>query len=235
MKKNKKEETYKEFLRLNEEYEELQWGSRNEIMYEELDKPIKDGYNVSWGVRDDIARSPIGGKVIALVEEFSRTSWSRTIDFKTKIGKGKFQTIEPYFVNLTSEKLDKFHDWVKDWVTIYQGFKSYTNYWGKEVNYYRVSIPKYYLVRKVSVSYITHREILQPDIESRKNQLYNLLISKKYYKLFRNRGFSDKKSSRILNKSNRRTDKMVNKFNLTNDLEKNFTAKHKQSCSYGYY
>ena len=38
MKRNKKEEIYKEFLRLNEEYSDLQWGSRGKIMYEELDK-----------------------------------------------------------------------------------------------------------------------------------------------------------------------------------------------------
>lgn len=235
MKKNKKSELKKEFLRLKDRYDDLTWGRCDREIYTELDKPIRDGYDVTWELRSDILSGPLAPQLLAILENFGESAWVKNKDCIKRYRKGYQELIEPSFKILTSRKLDSYQDWVSKWYRVDYGRKSFTDYYGVENKHYVCCIPKYYLVKKITPSFITHRLVIQPDVESERNQLYNLLISKKYYKLFNHRDFSDKSTSRLLNKSNRRKDKTLLKGNSFDYEYLEFTPKHRHSGIYNYY
>lgn len=209
----------KEYRRILENYYENRKVKRN-LGYYELEEPIKNGFDISWVIREDIFKSPIGWEVESILYHYGKSSWCKTRDFVRKYKRSNNEEIKPYFVKINSNTYDSLYPWAKKWFTRDYLAKSYRNYWGVEVFWYRCTIPAYYLVEKIDVSYITHREIINPDLESEGAYLIKKLEGPKFYYKFNNSEKSNKSWVRLANRRDRRYNKItINKHLQYNDFD----------------
>lgn len=213
MKRNKQTEQEKEYLKLRDELDDL-LSVRRGKSYIELEEPIHHGYNVEWVLREDVARGPLAHELESFIYHFSRPGWCANKNLVKKYKKGTPEKIKPEWVYVSKYRYDGMADWCKKWFTKdYQ--RRRISYFG-EVEYdYKVCIPEYYFVERRSKSYITHREILNPDLQSQIDQLKNLL-ERKFYK-FETYKYSGIKS---LTKEYHASDRAFNK----RQLKKNMTS-----------
>ena len=184
---NKYSKKEKQALALQREMAEF-WAKMRKAGYVKLDKPVRDGWEVQWKIRDDIARSKNGefmqkalnlvkvtpvycdnkkcfkifkyGYVPAGYEEIVRSKKGVKVKVKPdmrRISKKEYDELEPkvqrYFV-----------EHVKD--SRMPGVKIYT---------YGLTLT-YELDVKVSRSYITHKRIIDPELDKRFDE-----VSSKYY------------------------------------------------------
>lgn len=232
MKKNKKEEQKKEFLKLINRYHDLLIVKRNPE-YIKLDKPIHYGYEIYWSVNENFLNTEYGSEIEALIEEFGVTSWCKDKTFLKKNWKGNYLAIEPYFKRITSDEISRYQSWVKKWFIIDYLEPIRLDWYGREVITYRLNFPKNTIVKKIRPYYLTHREILRPDLMSELSVLEGLLLSDKFYGLKKKYdlgNFSDKPWAKIRNRKDRRFNKNVLNKKLSSDKEIEFRFNHKKSA-----
>ena len=153
MKRNKKTEKHKEFLRLEREMS-ANWEAQRKLGYKPLDKPIHHGYDAYWVLREDVSRRDDADRFQYILDTYGITVWCRKKDFKAWDYFYKREVdIKPGFKEITLREYEELNPWVKKF------FDSYTKYtsWGKSSYImYRVNIPDYFLIRKREKSYKTH-------------------------------------------------------------------------------
>ena len=89
----------KEYRRILENYYENRKVKRN-LGYYELEEPIKNGFDISWVIREDIFKSPIGWEVESILYHYGKSSWCKTRDFVRKYKRSNNEEIKPYFVKI---------------------------------------------------------------------------------------------------------------------------------------
>lgn len=212
MKRNKKGELEKEYRTLLNSWHDTCYAIRN-LGYVELETPIHHGYEIYYELRDDIARSSIGPKMELLIENFTSSSWCKDTSFIRKYKKTNYEKIKPLFNRVETHKYENFYEWTKQYFRI--DYNKYVNSWhGTRYYYYLLDIPEYYLVEKIRKSYITHRQIIDADLMSKEAEILKKLKSKKFYKFWGSRNFSDKPYSEMFNRKDRRYNKVMLKKNL---------------------
>lgn len=232
MEKHKKEKNKKEFLKLINHYYDLSRVKRNPE-YIKLDKPIHYGFEIYWSVNDNLSDTEYGSEIQALIEEFGCSSWCKDKSFLRKNWKGKFSPIEPYFKTITSDQMDRYQSWVKKWFVIDYLAPIRTDWCGREIITYRLNFPKNTIVKKIRPYYLTHREILKPDLMSEISVMENIFLSNKFYGLKKKHdlgNFSDKPWAKIRNRKDRQFNKNVLRKNLNSDNEIDFRFNHKKSA-----
>lgn len=157
MKRDKKTEKFKEFLRLEEELG-ANWEAQRNLGYKPLDKPIHNGYDAFWVLRDDVSRRDDAYRFQHILDTYGTTVWCRRKDFKAWSYLHKREVdIKPGFKEITPREYEELNSWVKKF------FEPYTRYsrWGNNSSVmYRVNIPDYFLVRKRVKSYKTHYKVI---------------------------------------------------------------------------
>lgn len=213
MSKNTKHKDYKRLLALREREDELTQAIRN-LGYVELEKPVHHGYNAFLTLREDVAKREdrVAWLYQYFIDNFAVETWSRTKEFYIKNKKGKVCDKRPYFRRVTQKEYDGFLPWVQEYL-----HKRTEFLWGQEYSYYVPYIPQHYLVTKIKNSYITHRKVVDGELESErafiKDQIWAIEV--------RMKPWNDSGYSRFLKrykKANRRNDKMALKKNLNTDF-----------------
>ncbi len=209
MSKNTKHKDYKRLLALRERESELDAAIRN-LGYVELEKPVHHGYNAFLTLREDVAKREdrVAGLYQYFIDNFAIETWSRTKEFYIKNKKGKVWDKRPYLRRVTQKEYDGYLPWVQEHL-----HKRTEFVWGQEYSYYVPYIPQHYLVTKIKNSYITHRKVVDGELERElrfvRDQLFYLRTIMSPYN---ETGYSAFKKD--INKRNRRKDKMALRKNL---------------------
>ncbi len=157
MKRNKKTEKQKEFMHLQEELY-ANWEAQRNLGYKPLEKPIHNGYNAFWVLRDDVSRRDDAHRFQYILDTYGTTVWCRRKDFKYWSYQHKKNVdINPGFREITPHVYEGLNSWVKKF------FEPYTVYsrWGSNSYVmYRVNIPEYFFVRKRVKAYNTHYKVI---------------------------------------------------------------------------
>lgn len=209
MSKNTKHKHYKRLLALRERKSELEVAIKN-LGYVELEKPVHHGYNAYLTLREDVARreDKVAWLYQYFIDNFAVETWSRTKEFYIKNKKGKVWDKRPYLRRLTQKEYDGFLPWVQEHL-----HKKTEFVWGQEYSYYVPYIPEHYLVTEIKNSYITHRKVVDGELESElafvKDQMWAIEVR---IKPWDESGYS--KFLKTIQKANRRNDKIALKKNL---------------------
>lgn len=212
MSKNTKHKDYKRYLALQEE-ESVLMGAIKDLGYVELEKPIHHGFNAYLTLREDVERrdDKVSWLYQFFIDKFSSETWSRTKVFYYK-RKGKFHDNRPKFRRLTQKEYDSYLPWVQEHLQLRTEFN-----WGVEYTYYVPKIPEYYLVMKIKNSYITHRKVIDGELESKlsfvRDQISQL---QEVMNPWNERGYSA--FLKDISKRNRRKNKMALRKNLNTDF-----------------
>jgi len=213
MKKNKKAEKQKEFLKLQRQLSS-NWKTQRNLGYRQLEKPIHHGYDAYWTLREDIQRREDVDKFESILYHFSKSVWCRKKDFKKWDNNLKKEIeIKPYFKELNANEYEKLYPWAKKFFSPYMKMSSWG---GIPKTMYSVNIPEHFLVMKKVKSYKTHTKIIDEvlkqeasELESKiKHKFYN--EDKKYWKI----KSSNKDFKKILNRSDRYYNKIALRRNM---------------------
>jgi hypothetical protein len=209
MSKNTKHKDYKRLLALREKEDELDKAIKN-LGYVELEKPIHHGFNAYLTLREDVAKreDKVAGLYQYFIDNFAPETWSRLPSFYTRNKKGKVNDNRPKLRRLTQKEYDGFMPWVQEHL------HKRTEYnWGNEYVYYVPYVPEYYLVMKIKNSYITHRKVVDGELESQrafvKDQRWQL---EENIKPWNENGYS--KFLKLIQKANRINNKLPLKINI---------------------
>ena len=213
MSKNTKHKDYKRLLALRRREDELDEAIKN-LGYVELKKPIHHGFNAYLTLREDVAKREdrVAGLYQYFIDNFASEPWSRLPVFYTKSKRGKINDNRPKLRRLTQKEYDGFLPWVQEYL------HKRTEYnWGNEYVYYVPYVPEYYLVMKIKNSYITHRKVVDGELESErafvKDQRWQL---EDKIKPWNDNGYSWFLKS--VSKRNRRKDKIALQKNLATEF-----------------
>lgn len=155
--------------------------AQSELGYIELPKPIRDGWFKTFRLRKDISRSKkakIYQEVLdaVLVEIWGREKkhadkkWKKYFNCHTKLFQrpGIRRLNEKDYNKLSSRAKKCF---IKRRIKVYKGFS----------NTYACTIPKYYFTITYRRAYITKRKILSPILESREQEIMEILCRPTLY------------------------------------------------------
>jgi hypothetical protein len=210
MSQNTKHKFYKKYLGLLEEQDKL-YDIKNSLGYEKLEKPYQYGYEAFNVLRDDISRRKDADIFQYLLDEYSSTTWSKDGIFY-KVYKKYISDNRPKFKLISEADYLKLEPKYKKFFSHVE--KEDKKFWNGTVNkYYRCYIEPHFLVMKIVNFYITHKKIIDNEVES---DLH--FVNDKIYELERvispwYDGFITK-HRRMQSKSQRRSDKVNVKKNL---------------------
>lgn len=163
MSQNTKHKSYKEYLRLLEKQDKL-YDIKNALGYEKLEKPYQHGYNAFHVLRDDISRRKDAELYQYLLDNFSVTTWSKDGVFY-KVFKRHISDNRPHFKLISEEEYEKLETKYKN--HFFHDSRYDQKYWnGTVYKKYRCYLPPHFLVMKVVNDYITHKLIIDPQVES---------------------------------------------------------------------
>lgn len=212
MKRNKKAEKYKEFLRLQDAYYENIEAQRN-LGYKPLEKPIHHGYDAYWVLREDVVRREDADKFQEILDNFSITVWCKNKEFRVWDRYYKRMVdVNPGLREIDQKQYNNLSTWAQ---RFFYSYEKQSSWGGATRTVYAVNIPSYFLVRKVVKSYKTHYKVLDSDLQREeaeiKAQLDTIFYNerKKYY------CGSSKKWRKILNKKDRVYNKVALKKNMS--------------------
>lgn len=211
MSQNTKHKFYKEYLELLRKQDEL-YDIKNALGYEKLEKPYQYGYNAFHVLRDDISRRKDADVFQHLLDNYSVTTWSKD---------GVFYRVYRKFVSDNRPHFKLICE--ADYLKLEPKYKKYfrhvedkdQKFWNGTVNkFYRCYLEPHFLVMKVVNSYITHKKVIDSEIERELD-----FVDDKIYQLQEiiepwNDTFITK-ARRIQAKAHRRSDKVNLKKNLT--------------------
>ena len=161
-KRNQKTLREKEFRELQDRYNTLFVRSyRKEKV--ELEEPIHHGYYLEYVIKDQYLNSKIYNKLVLLLDK-QHLAWCGDKSFMRKDYRGKYEKITPSFTSLNIRKYDELDDDLKPFYDIVKKF----NVIGQPREIYEVnpSVVKKYFTYKRSKAYITHRYLVDSELES---------------------------------------------------------------------
>lgn len=198
---NTKDKNYKKYLKTQRRIREIR-EAKKALGYEKLDKPYQKGFNMKWGLRDDILRREDADVLIYIVEKYGTSIYSRTGEFKHWSRTHRAYIDErPRFKLIPESEYDTYVSKVQKWFKYDPAEDKYSFWYGGVKRFYRVDIPDYFLVEKVEKNWVTHYKVHDEVLEQELSEQYDLsdrLIdyrrwyrmghkTAKYYKTSKNR------------------------------------------------
>lgn len=244
MKRNRKEENFKDYLKKKEELSK-NWDAQRKLGYKPLDVPIHNGYDAEWVLREDVARSPEAEKYESILFYYGESSWHKNEDFKSwdKFYK-RYDIKKPYFKRIRECDYDNLYPWAKKFFTYDIGNDVVR--WGSTGRMYKVSIPEYMLKIKVTKHYDTHYKVIDEVLLQEEAEIEDEIRSKFWnHKVKNEHGHSAPKSyCKIFNRNDRAHNKIAlknncasmigksfwNYFDSDDEVEKEYRYNHKHSC-----
>jgi hypothetical protein len=211
MSKNTKHKDYKRYLALMEKEDELEMVIKN-LGYVELEKPIHKGYEAYLELREDITRRQDAWVFQYIIDNCSTITWSPTTVFYEK-KRGYVIDRTPKIKLMSEEQYLKLPPQVAKYFR-HNHLDDKPRWNGTVAKYYSASyVPDFYFVMKIRNSYITHRKVVDGELERElrfvRDQLFYLRTIMSPYN---ETGYSAFKKD--INKRNRRKDKMALRKNL---------------------
>jgi hypothetical protein len=125
--------------------------------YIELNKPIHNGYNAEWVLRDDILNRDDANSIQEALDVCKESIWSKNIDFKYRDYKTKKWVVRlPILRPINKEKYDSLNTSSKKY--FYEDTYGVYRHWkyGFSDKFYKCTLT-YELTIKITKAYITHR------------------------------------------------------------------------------
>lgn len=178
------EERQKEARRLMREMRKL-WKARQDLGYIELDKPVRHGWFKHLTLRDDIARRKDAPVFRRVLELSGIEIWGRDKQHADKLWKSRQNrngvVQYPGMRKLSQKHFKRLSPRVAKW---YEGFEWHYRVGEGNTKRYYCRVPSYFFVPTYTKAYITKRQIVDPDIESRLSEIDRILTSNEYYGLY---------------------------------------------------
>lgn len=166
MSRNSKHKHFKRYLKLDKRLDELRDIRRN-MGYEELEKPYPHGFDASLVLRDDIAKRKDAEVLQRIIDNYSSKTWSKNGKFTSRVLiKKRYHYLDhsPKIRRLTETEYGKLDSKLQRYF-YHSPFNDVKRWDGSVLKHYVCNIPSHFFVVKVSVSYITHRKLIDSDIE----------------------------------------------------------------------
>lgn len=201
---NTKHKDYKKYIKNLKELDKVMDKMRGIEMIE-LEKPIKDGWSKTYTLRKDILRSPEGSKKEKCLRLVVVPVWSRDKSFIFSYSASHLRFMNEEFDIISSKGsnykilrkpgLRKISE--KEYNELEPSLQPYfveiskTSPWGNTYSVYELNINRYELETRTYRSYITHRRILDPQLEVEKSRLcdQNLMLLHKGLGNMRNKDY----------------------------------------------
>ena len=220
MRRNKRriiiEHRIKEVLSLEKELQVIS-NAESELGYIVLDKPIRDGWFRTFKLRSDILKQKQASVYQEVLDAIVVDIWGREKKYADKNWKKHFKRSDVYYqrpgIRYLSEK--EFMKLTKKARShfIHMNIKTYSRY----QKVYLCDLPKYYFQDAYRRAYITRRNITSPELESRRQEIYEILNRNELYK------FSNSYSVYNWDNSNKKM-RLRSKIELLNLLEEQFSV-----------
>jgi len=166
--------------RLERELDKIH-NAQNQLGYLELDKPIRDGWIKTMKLREDVLRSKKSNVYKEVLKSVLKEIWGREKKYADKKWKEFFNEHHrnfqrPGIRRLNSKEFSKLSTkaqrcFVKRKRKTCRGYK----------NIYCCILPRYYFVVTYRRAYITKRKIISPILESREQEIMELLAKPTLY------------------------------------------------------
>jgi hypothetical protein len=167
MSRNTKHKHFKRFIYLDKRFDELRDIRRN-LGYEELEKPYPHGYDARLVLREDIARRKDADMLQLIVDKFSTKTWSKTGKFTNRFFFKKrwhFSDNTPKIKMLSEAEYLKLDEKLARY--FYHSPSWDTKRWdGSVFKHYVCNVPSHFFVIKIKVSYITHKKVIDSELEN---------------------------------------------------------------------
>jgi len=183
-----------------------------------LDKPVHKGCFKHLILRDDISRRKdafifqniidvAGVEVWGSNEKDADKSWMYQMKQNNNV-------YEPGLIKINDKEYEKLLPKAKQY---FEGFEAAWSHWrGSEMIYYS-RVPRYYFTTGYTKAFITHRKIIDPELQEKMDELEALIMRSGYYQYSWNVGYyKDKWAKPFSQKKMRRKTNMI-----LNNLDKN--------------
>ena len=184
MRRNKYDEQEKYKLKISRDLEEV-YKEIYSIKPIELSKKIRHGYISNWKLRADIAKRQDSKWMLQAIEASNIQVWSDnkqfisqykyldylegTIEVISNHKKGYKVKIYPGKRKLSTSKYEALHPTVKKYFTPKEHFNKWA---GTSYMLYHLNLT-YQLVEDIQIYYITHKKLINPELESRRYILWS--------------------------------------------------------------
>lgn len=212
MSKNTKHKFWKEYLQLLDRESKIQ-DAQAALGYVELEKPYHHGFNAYLILREDIARRQDAEIFQYLLDNYAYETWSRDTIFYKKTKNGYIDN-RPSFKEISEADYLKLDPRYKKYFVHIT--KRDTPSWDGTIRkFYKCYLEPHYLVMKIKKSYITHRKVIDGELEREFKFVNDKIWDLQQIIQPWEDGFVTE-AKRYQNKQLRRRDKINLKKNLTN-------------------
>jgi len=173
----------KEVLAIQRELRKLRNAKWNLGSYE-LPKPIRHGWYKHFRLRDDIARRRDAKVFQNVLDVAGMKIWGRDKKHMEKVWAWAMRR-DPRVLVPGIYKLDKkrYRSLLPAAQKYFEGFELNWTYWRGSHMEYHCRVPSYFFVPTSTKAYITHRKIIDAQLEMEISELEGLLLLPKYYAL----------------------------------------------------
>lgn len=228
---NTKDKKYKEYLKLLEKLNENYKAQKN-LGYKPLEKPIHHGYDAFFILRDDIQRRVDVNVFQYILDNFSKSVWSRRKDFKYYSHKyKKYIKLNPSIRNINESEYGKLHESIKKYFIEFE-----EKYWGGIRKIYTCVVPSHFFKIKIVKSYKTHYKVIDSVLKQEESYLEDKLYSD-FYNLQAYHGNAPKRYTQLCNRRDRRNTKIEIKKTMNNNNwdEMELPGRHKHYATWYYW
>jgi len=179
-----------------------------ELGYLELDKPVRDGWIKTFKLRDDILRSKKSKVYQEVLKSVKQEIWGREKKYADKRWKEFFNKHNRNFQRPGIRRLNEkqFSKLSTKAQKCFIKRKRKAN--GGYKNIYSCILPRYYFIISYRRAYITKRKIISPILESREQEIMEILAKPNYrsysvyynynYRFYYNPNKSDRRKIKVL-------------------------------------
>lgn len=179
--RNIKDLRLQEYRALDKELDEL-YEAQDNLGYYPLKKPIRHGWYKYLKLRDDVSRRKDAYVFQNIIDVAGITIWGRNleeVDQKWMIREADLRHISlPGIWKLDRKQLQDLNPKAQ---RFFQGIEIINGSWLCGIIYYECRAPIHYFEPTYKRAYITHRKIIDSEIESRIEQLENRLLNPEFY------------------------------------------------------
>jgi len=211
-------------LRLLEKERWTLWLAMRNLGSIKLDKPLRHGYYTHLILRDDISRRKDAKVFQEIIEKCRVNIWGTNKTHADKCWNGyntrNSQIQWPGFYKLDEKRFDKLSNKAK------RHFEKIPHQPNHATRYY-CNVPRWYFVKTFTKAYITHRQIIDPKLNRRLDEIDEKLRNSKYYNLSHTDYNAMSKWERVvLHQQNRsKTSQLLSNYVLSNEEAIEFVYK----------
>ena len=180
---HEKEIRKKQIKKWRKEQFRISWAYR-ELGYEELKKPVRHGWFKFLVLRDDVARRSDAAVFQEILDRCGYRIWAANKpmlhqyweEYPTKNRNFLYpgiRKISPKTYRLLSEEAQK---WFRKTVQSWSPWRGYCYQ-------YRLQVPIYFFRPKIERAYITHRKVVDGELDRRSDEIERLMLRPEYYSL----------------------------------------------------